>query len=133
MKPKSRRMGLKGSYLVTKKFLTYIHNVKIWNIFIFIQWHKPFWNVNDCNLLWSYQSSTINNIGVKQMPMCHNPSFGFATKARACKGVGQEGSSKLTSHAPGSVGKSEGMNLHTPKWAPILGVGVLMDSQIFIE
>ncbi len=30
-----------------------------------------------------------------------------------------------------SVGECEGMNLHTPKWAPTLGVGVLMDSQIF--
>jgi hypothetical protein len=23
-------------------------------------------------------------------PMCHDPSFGLATKARACEGVGQE-------------------------------------------
>jgi hypothetical protein len=25
------------------------------------------------------------------------------------------------------------MNLHTPKWTPTLGVGVLMDSRIFKE
>ncbi len=25
------------------------------------------------------------------------------------------------------------MNTHTPKWAPILGIGVLVDSQIFKE
>ncbi len=57
--------------------------------------------------------------------MCHNPSLGFATKAKACKGVAQKG----------SLGVWEGviMNIHTPKWAPILGVGVLVDSQIFIE
>ncbi len=30
----------------------------------------------------------------------------------------------------GRVGE---LNLHTPKWTPTLGVGVLMDSQIFIE
>jgi len=50
---------------------------------------------------------------------------------RACKVAGQEGSPGVTPHAPKSVGKCEGMNLHTPKGASILGVGVLMDSQIF--
>ncbi len=29
------------------------------------------------------------------------------------------------------VKKYEGMNPHTPKWTPILGVGVPMDSRIF--
>jgi len=33
--------------------------------------------------------------------------------------VGQGGSSGVTSHAPRSVGKCEGMNLHTPKGTPI--------------
>jgi hypothetical protein len=37
------------------------------------------------------------------------------TKVRACKGAGQEGSPEVTSHAHGSVGECEGMNLHTPK------------------
>jgi len=37
------------------------------------------------------------------------------TKAKAYKGVGQEGSLGVTSHAPGNVGECEGMNLHTPK------------------
>jgi hypothetical protein len=32
-----------------------------------------------------------------------------------------------------SVGECERMNPHTPKWAPTLGVGVPMDSQIFRE
>jgi hypothetical protein len=48
------------------------------------------------------------------------------TKVRACKGVGQEGSLGVTSHAPESVGKCEGMNPHTPKWTPTLEVGVPM-------
>jgi hypothetical protein len=29
------------------------------------------------------------------------------------------------------VGECEGMSPHTPKWAPILKVGVLVESQIF--
>jgi len=33
----------------------------------------------------------------------------------------------VTFHALGSVGKCEGMNSHTPKWAPTLGVGIPMD------
>jgi hypothetical protein len=62
---------------------------------------------------------------------CHNPNLGLTTKAKACKGAGQEGSPGVTSHAPESVGKCEWMNPHTPKWAPTLGVGVPMDFRIF--
>jgi hypothetical protein len=47
--------------------------------------------------------------------------------------VGQEGNMGVTFHALGSARKCEGMNPHTPKWAPTLGVGVLMDFQIFRE
>jgi hypothetical protein len=36
-------------------------------------------------------------------------------------------------HIPGNVGECEGMNPHTLKWAPTLGVEVSMDSQIFKE
>jgi hypothetical protein len=46
------------------------------------------------------------------------------TKAKTCKGVGQEWNSEVTFHDLGSVGECEGMNPHTPKWAPTLGVGV---------
>jgi hypothetical protein len=31
---------------------------------------------------------------------CHNPSFGFATKARGCKVASQEGNPGVKSHAP---------------------------------
>jgi hypothetical protein len=67
-----------------------------------------------------------------------NPSLKVATKARACKGAGQEGSLGITSHAVGSVEECEGMNPHTPKWVPTpkwtpKWVGVPMDSQIFRE
>jgi hypothetical protein len=65
--------------------------------------------------------------------MCRNPSLGLVTKARACKGAGQEGSPGVTFHAPRSVGECEGMNPHTPKWTPTLKIGVPMDSQTFRE
>jgi len=38
---------------------------------------------------------------------------------------GPRGSPRVTSHAPRSVGECEGMNPHTPKGAPTLGVGNL--------
>jgi hypothetical protein len=44
---------------------------------------------------------------------CRNPSLGFATKARACKGVGQQWGSWVTIHAPENVGECEGMNPHS--------------------
>jgi hypothetical protein len=69
---------------------------------------------------------------VTRVLMCHNPSLGLATKARTCKGVSQ-GSMGVTSHAPRSVGECEGMNPHTPKGAPILGVGVPLNFHIFIK
>jgi hypothetical protein len=53
----------------------------------------------------------------------HNPSLGLTTKARAYKGAGQEGSPGVISHDPRSAKECEGMNLHTPKWVLILGVG----------
>jgi hypothetical protein len=36
-------------------------------------------------------------------------------------------------HIPKSAGKCEGMNPHSPKWVPILGVGVSRDSWSFKE
>ncbi len=42
---------------------------------------------------------------------CRNPSLGLVTRAKAYKGVGQEGSPGITSPAPKNVGKYEGMNL----------------------
>jgi hypothetical protein len=44
-----------------------------------------------------------------------NPNLGLVTKARACKGAGQEGSLGVTSHVPESVEECEGMNLHIPQ------------------
>ncbi len=62
------------------------------------------------------------------MYKCRNPNLGLTTKVRAYKVVGQKGSPGVTPHAPESVGKCEGMNPHTSKGAPTLGIGVLVDS-----
>ncbi len=62
----------------------------------------------------------------KKEQICYNLSLGLATKARACKVAGQE-------RKPRSERKCEGMNLHTPKGASTLGVGVSLDSQMFRE
>ncbi len=66
------------------------------------------------------------------MYYCPNPSLGLATKARLVKGEGQEWS--LESHFMFSwdwkYGKVWGVNLHTPKWTPTLGIRVPMDSRI---
>ncbi len=65
------------------------------------------------------------------MYKCRNFGLGLTTKARACKVVDQEGSPRVTPHAPESVGKCEGMNPHTSKGTSTLGIGVLVDSRIF--
>jgi hypothetical protein len=64
------------------------------------------------------------------MSQCRDLNFGLTTKVRVCKGACQKGSPSVTFHAPKNVGKCEGMNPHISKWAPILGIGVPMDSQI---
>jgi hypothetical protein len=46
---------------------------------------------------------------------CRDLSLRLVTKARACKGANQEGSPRVTSHAPRSVRECEGMNLHILK------------------
>jgi len=55
------------------------------------------------------------------------------TKVRACKNAGQEGSPRITFYSFGSAKECEGMNLHTFKKIPTLGVGIPVDSQIFKE
>jgi hypothetical protein len=51
---------------------------------------------------------------------CRNPSLGS-------QGKGLQGCE------PRGVGESVRMKTHTPKWAPILGVGIPVDSQTFRE
>jgi hypothetical protein len=58
---------------------------------------------------------------------CRNPSLGLATKAKGLQVCEPKGSPGVTSHTPGSVGKCEGVNPHTPKATPTLGDGVPVD------
>jgi hypothetical protein len=64
--------------------------------------------------------------------MCRNPSFGLATKAKGCKGAGQEEARESHQRLPG-VQECEGVSLHTPKATPKLGKGVPVDSRNFRE
>ncbi len=56
--------------------------------------------------------------------MCHDFNFALATKAKAWKGAGPKCNLEVTFALP----RSEGMNSHTPKWTPTLGVGIPMES-----
>ncbi len=51
----------------------------------------------------------------KGLHVCHNLSLGLATKAKVCKGAGQEGSPGVTSRVLESVKECEKMVAHTPK------------------
>jgi hypothetical protein len=74
-----------------------------------------------------------NNNEYSEEDPCRNPSLGLMTKARGCKVAGQEGSSGVMPHALGSARECEGIDLHTSKGTPLLGVGVLVDSRMFRE
>ncbi len=69
-------------------------------IIIFFTWFT--------NLFQSYGITTFDKY-------CYNLSFGLTTKARTCKGAGQEGSSGVPYHALKNVGECEKMNTHTLK------------------
>jgi len=87
--------------------------------------HNPFEHLN--------KVMAKKRIGSQIGNLCRNPSLGLVTKARACKVASQEGSLRIMMHAPGNVRECEGIDLHTPKGTPTLGVGVLMDFQMFRE
>jgi hypothetical protein len=68
-----------------------------------------------------------------EVASCHNPSLGLATKARGCKVAGQEGSPGVMPHAHESARECEGIDPHTPKGTPTLGVRVPVDSRMFTK
>jgi hypothetical protein len=57
--------------------------------------------------------------------------LGLWPNKRGLQGCGPRGSLGFTPHVPGSVGKYEGMNLHTPTATPTLGTRVPMNFRIF--
>jgi hypothetical protein len=54
-------------------------------------------------------------------------ALGLQPRQKGLQGCGPRGSLGVTSHTPRSVGKCEGVNLHTPKAIPTLGDEVLVD------
>jgi len=60
-------------------------------------------------------------------------ALGSQPKQKVCKVAGQERSSGVTPHAPGTAKKCEGMNPHTPKATPTLGNGVMVDFRWTLE
>ncbi len=92
------------------KFLMFTHVLWV-RFFAFVS----FWRICNCVFV------LLNTLDC----VCCNPNLGLTIKARACKDIGQEGSL--------GVWESVRMDIHTPKGAPILGVGVSVDSRIFKE
>jgi len=108
---------LPSSYIL--QFITMVNNPKAKGLRVFL----GFW-------FWFFFCAF--SLG-KKLRKCRNFRLRLATKARVCKVASQKGSLGVMSHAPGSVGKCEGMNPHTSKGASTLGIGVPVDSQIFRE
>jgi hypothetical protein len=103
---------------MTNYFYWNVKNVS-WEI-----WHTPtFLERFKCR-------SKSGNNGRSWGTLCCNPSLGLVTKAKVCKGAGQEWSLGVTFHAPGSIGKCERMYPHTPRWFT-LGIGFMVDFWIF--
>jgi hypothetical protein len=70
---------------------------------------------------------TCNNVLIKDTYHKDNVAtvaLGSRPRQRGLQGCRPRGSPGGTPHAPGSVGKCEGMNPHTPKATPTLGNGV---------
>ncbi len=65
--------------------------------------------------------------------MCRNANLGLMTKARGYKVVNQEGSLRIMPHAPKNARECEGIDPHTLKGTPTLGIGIPVDSQMFIK
>ncbi len=107
----------------------------------FLGWQKATFRITKWveNLISSfgcnqYEGYTTPNV-ILEIRNCHCNyryfNLRLMTKARACNDVSQKGTAGVTSHVPKSVRECEGMNFHTLKWAPTLGVEVPMDSWIF--
>ncbi len=84
---------------------------------------------------WNMLSWTLLGVGSQQLTRLFvaTLALGLRPRQKGLQGCGPRGSPGVTSHTPGSVGKCEGMNLHTPKATPTLGNGVPVDSQNFRE
>jgi hypothetical protein len=109
---------------IIKKLNTHIHGIPY--IATFTVFKNSVVDLNNSMLLgklWLRDAKVI----------CHNPSLGLVTKARACKSAREEGGLGDTYYTPGNAGKCGRMNPHTPKVTPTWGVEFPKDSRIFRE
>jgi hypothetical protein len=84
--------------------------------------------------VWNGSNRVPCNGKISIVLLCHNPNIRFRIKARAYKGAGQELAQKSYFMLPRSVRECEGMNPHTPKWTPTLGVPLWeLESQWILE
>jgi hypothetical protein len=77
-----------------------------------------------CNIIFKY-------ILQSHIHVCHNRSLGFATKAKGCKVVGQEGNSGVASHVPESAKSVRDHSLTLPNELPLWELESQMDCRIF--
>jgi hypothetical protein len=62
---------------------------------------------------WNITSKKITYFFFELFQNYRNPSLGLVTKAKACKGVGQERSPRVTSYVPQSVGEWRNEHSHS--------------------
>jgi hypothetical protein len=69
------------------------------------------------------------------LSLCHDPNLRLATKAKGLQGCGPRLSPGIAFSCLGSAKECEceGKKPHTPRWTPMLGVGVPVDSWMFRE
>ncbi len=89
---------------------------------------SPFF-LQDFLIVKLFVKSNKDNIGTLVVTLI----LGSRLKQKGLQRCGPKESPGVTSHAPGSVGKCEGVNPHTPKATPTLGDGVPVDSRNFRE
>ncbi len=77
-----------------------------------------------CQLFFDYQK---NHVFIHVATL----TLGLRPKQRGLQSCGPRGSPRITTHAPRSVRKCEGMNLHTPNVTLTLGDGISVYSRIF--
>jgi hypothetical protein len=109
--------GNGGHYFTIITYLSHSHWVLAW------MWLITFWSFHLCMAM-AFPKMRTFILTWSWCRKCRNLSPGLAIKAKVCKVTDQEGSLGVTYRAPRNAKDCQGMNLHTPKWTPIVGIGV---------
>ncbi len=83
------------------------------------------------SLLWTMVHVKLSHTNWIQIMIVATLALGLRPRQKGLQGCRPKGSPGVTSGTPGSVGKCEGVNPHTPKATPTLGDGVPVDSRNF--